>query len=440
MYYEYLLIFTFLFVFLNLNSNYNILFSYIPIFLLIFSHLYLNKINLNLKFIKLNFESDIYLIFSLILLLITPISIYFAQFYNSNISKIKKNLILFSILNAILLGASNNYFTSYILYECLSVLAIVLVNYNQFLYITTKYYLAFVMGPGFLLIFEIIFDFSNSITPYEFAIFSKTKLLFIVLLTTKTAIFPFSFWILSAMEAPHYISALLHSSLVVKAGLIFLMKIFYYNIITLSSQQSIITMFFETKIELIPTFTILIISIFTLFTNNLKLLLASSTIIHISQMILLMLMQKFGLLYYYIFFHGIFKFILFAHLGYVYKTTSQANFFYISSPSFWEKIMIYFSITGLMFLSGLPLLYGSFIKQVALSSCNPYIYLLITCLSYIYNMRILRAILQEKSLPFLFIITIFTFVFDIFYAIILTISILASYYDNYYKFKVFSFI
>lgn len=62
----------------------------------------------------------------------------------------------------------------------------------------------------------------------EMALYSQTIAILTLMGASKAAIFPFHSWLMHAMEAPAMVSALLHSSLVVGAGIFTIARIFLY--------------------------------------------------------------------------------------------------------------------------------------------------------------------------------------------------------------------
>jgi len=89
---------------------------------------------------------------------------------------------------------------------------------------------------------------------------------------TKSAQFPFHFWLPDAMAAPTPVSAYLHSATMVKAGVFLLMRL--YPVLAGS-------VWFETVVTLVGLLTLLFAAGVALFKHDLKGLLAYSTVSHL---------------------------------------------------------------------------------------------------------------------------------------------------------------
>lgn len=409
MYYNPILLLTILGMASIIHFNRNILLGYILITINLFAFKYFPSDIISFSAIKINLYDPISTIYIFILMTLWPVSLYFAEFYNDKIDRTEKHLISSAIVIAIMLGGSQNYLTLFIFYEILSVITLFFMNYSQKLYKTTKEYIILVIIPGFLLSLPIIFYYNDSITDFENLKVSNHFILFVIIFASKAAVLPMSRWILTAMEAPHYISALLHSTLVVKAGLIFILRVLTnYDIPYSHTLLTIYDMIKSEHIYLLPTITIIIFSCIAILSSQYKRILASSTIIHISQMILLYPNAALG---YYIAMHSILKFTLFAYLGYVYIKTSDYNRFHLSDPNKYEKVFMYLAIVGILFLSGTSILHGITIKHKVFAEFNRNLYFLITTMGYIYNIKLIKGIIREKA-EIIFIAIILTFAYQ----------------------------
>lgn len=435
MYLEIYLLLTFVTIFYIIQFNKNIFLTYIPIIFTIMNlqNSYYKQINFTIFIFNLN--NNLSLTYILIFLILLPITIFYAEFYNKNyfnknMDKTEKYIILFSIMNGIFLSISYNYITIFIFYELLSILSLFLMNYNKILINATKDYIRYVIIPGLILFLFIILNYEESIIPFNQLILSKYTIIFFIIFSTKAALAPFSIWILSAMKAPHYISALFHSSLIVKSGLLLILRImtnftYPYSI----KKLTIINIFLESHIVLIPTITIITMSLLAIISTDYKKILALSTIIHIAQMILSYTNKT---LIQYIYIHSLSKFTLFAYLGYMSIKNKTDNELHSLQLNMYEKIFKYISVLSCLFLSGHLILGGLIFKQQALSFLNNNLYYLICLMSFIYNNKLIRGIMHTQA-EMIYTISLMIFIYYQLYtyAILFLISYTIPEYLNY---------
>ncbi|WP_266095460.1 proton-conducting transporter transmembrane domain-containing protein, partial [Acinetobacter bereziniae] len=110
-------------------------------------------------------------------------------------------------------------------------------------------------------------------------LFVPTLLLILLGAFTKSAQFPFHFWLPNAMAAPTPVSAYLHSATMVKAGIFLLARLapifigaaLYHNMVTF-----------------VGLFTLCMAACFAIFKEDLKGLLAYSTISHLGLIVCLL--------------------------------------------------------------------------------------------------------------------------------------------------------
>jgi multicomponent K+:H+ antiporter subunit A len=117
---------------------------------------------------------------------------------------------------------------------------------------------------------SVLFERRDAIRAHE--LFPLATGLILVGCFTKSAQFPFHFWLPEAMAAPTPVSAYLHSATMVKAGLFLLMRL--YPLIGGPG-------FFETTVSLVGLFTMAFAAWVAVFKHDLKGLLAYSTISHL---------------------------------------------------------------------------------------------------------------------------------------------------------------
>lgn len=236
------------------------------------------------------------LLFALLILIIGLLIILYARYYlsrNDSIGRFYSYLMLFM---AAMLGIvlSENMLMLFVFWELTSISSFLLIGYwsersesrrgaRMALAITGGGGLA--MLAGFLLIGQIVGSFELSdwfaakdqILRHEYFL----PALFLVLLGafTKSAQFPFHFWLPDAMAAPTPVSAYLHSATMVKAGIFLVARL--YPIFSGSFA-------FEASVATIGLITMVFASYVAVFKHDLKGLLAYSTISHLGLVMFLL--------------------------------------------------------------------------------------------------------------------------------------------------------
>ncbi len=229
------------------------------------------------------------LLFALLISGIGTLIYIYAYYYLNPKNSLSKLYFLLMLFMAAMLGISlsNNLLILLVFWELTSISSFLLVGYwsnyeaaqrgsRMALTITGMGGLA--MLGGFILLGQItgtyqidqILTMTDQIQSH--ALFVPTLLLILLGAFTKSAQFPFHFWLPNAMAAPTPVSAYLHSATMVKAGLFLvarLLPIFagaalFHNIVTF-----------------VGLFTLCMAAFFAIFKEDLKGLLAYSTISHL---------------------------------------------------------------------------------------------------------------------------------------------------------------
>ena len=247
--------------------------------------------------IDLSFRLDaLGLLFSLLITGIGTLIFIYAYYYLSPKNSLSKLYLLLMLFMAAMLGISlsNNLLLLLVFWELTSISSFLLVGYwsnyeaaqrgsRMALTITGMGGLA--MLGGFTLLGQItgtyqidqILGMSEQIQSH--ALFVPTLLLILLGAFTKSAQFPFHFWLPNAMAAPTPVSAYLHSATMVKAGIFLLARLLpifagaalYHNIVTF-----------------VGLFTLCMAAFFAIFKEDLKGLLAYSTISHLGLIVCLL--------------------------------------------------------------------------------------------------------------------------------------------------------
>ncbi|HEX5382633.1 MAG TPA: proton-conducting transporter membrane subunit, partial [Acinetobacter sp.] len=247
--------------------------------------------------IDLSFRLDaLGLLFSLLITGIGTLIFIYAYYYLSPKNSLSKLYLLLMLFMAAMLGISlsNNLILLLIFWELTSISSFLLVGYwsnydvaqrgsRMALTITGMGGLA--MLGGFILLGQITgtYQIDQILTMSEHiqshALFTPTLLLILLGAFTKSAQFPFHFWLPNAMAAPTPVSAYLHSATMVKAGIFLLARLLpifagaalYHNIVTF-----------------VGLFTLCMAAFFAIFKEDLKGLLAYSTISHLGLIVCLL--------------------------------------------------------------------------------------------------------------------------------------------------------
>ncbi len=247
--------------------------------------------------INLSFRLDaLGLLFSLLITGIGTLIYIYAYYYLGPKNSLSKLYLLLMLFMAAMLGISlsNNLIILLVFWELTSISSFLLVGYwshyeaaqrgsRMALTITGMGGLA--MLGGFVLLGQITGTYEiNDIVGMKDLIQSHhlfVPMLLLILLGafTKSAQFPFHFWLPNAMAAPTPVSAYLHSATMVKAGIFLLARLapifigaaLYHNIVTF-----------------VGLFTLCMAACFAIFKEDLKGLLAYSTISHLGLIVCLL--------------------------------------------------------------------------------------------------------------------------------------------------------
>lgn len=231
----------------------------------------------------------------------------------------------------------------------------------------------------------------------------QTDLLFFLLLClcsfTKRAQFPLSSWLPAAISAPTPISAIVHSSTLVTAGILILM-IFHYSMGFYGLIKFIL--FFSRLTFLIGGFT-------ANLEKDFKKIVAFSTIRQISIIFCFLIMGFFSLGCFHILFHAFFKTLLFCCSGLIFITKFRDQFKKFISPFFSKGYLGYLLLCRLFGITGLTFSSSFFSKDKLLESV------------LIYDKRFFVTIIVAGT------------IFTIFYCSSLFISTLSRYHSKFYE-------
>nr|ULD67129.1 NADH dehydrogenase subunit 5 [Trochus sp. n. CL-2022] len=150
----------------------------------------------------------------------------------------------------------------------------------------------------------------------DFYLRSWFGLTILIAAMTKSAQIPFSSWLPAAMAAPTPVSALVHSSTLVTAG-VFLLIRFYPFLST--------CLFFKPTLLFISVLTLLMAGIGANYENDLKKIIALSTLSQLGVMMLSLGLGKPMLALFHLYTHALFKALLFLCAGAIIHNSSNAQ-------------------------------------------------------------------------------------------------------------------
>lgn len=200
--------------------------------------------------------------------------------------------------------------------------------------------------------FYFIFNFLN--LEIDFILIRRLILLAAI---TKRAQIPFSAWLPAAIAAPTPVSALVHSSTLVTAGVYLLIR---FNVILLDS-------FLGKFLLLIGGLTIFMAGLGANYEIDLKKIIALSTLRQLGLIIRILALGFFKLAFFHLLTHALFKSLLFICAGVIIHQikNSQDIRFIGGFINFIPLTRIFFSISNLA-LCGIPFLAGFYSKDIIL--------------------------------------------------------------------------
>nr|QLD97162.1 NADH dehydrogenase subunit 5 [Hyalomma truncatum] len=202
-----------------------------------------------------------------------------------------------------------------------------------------------------MLIMMIIFAINfNSFNLLSFQGFEKIwGIMIIIAGLTKSAQIPFSAWLPAAMAAPTPVSSLVHSSTLVTAGVYLLIRFnFLFNFD-----------YFGNILLKISLLTMIMSGMNAFLENDLKKIIAFSTLSQLSMMMLILSMNLMNMAFFHLIMHAIFKSMLFLCAGFLihslkgFQDIRMLSDSFLMSPSIMSCMIIsMFSLMGVPFIGG----------------------------------------------------------------------------------------
>nr|YP_010837558.1 NADH dehydrogenase subunit 5 [Pycnarmon cribrata]WGC93523.1 NADH dehydrogenase subunit 5 [Pycnarmon cribrata] len=344
------------------------------------------------------------LLFMMFVFLISSVVIYYSKSYMSSELNLNRFiiLVLLFVFSMILLIISPNIISILLGWDGLGLVSYCLVIYYQ----NIKSYNAGMLTAlsnriGDVFILMVIawmmnygswnYLFYMNFMKNDFSMFMISSMIIIAAMT-KSAQIPFSSWLPAAMAAPTPVSALVHSSTLVTAGVYLLIR---FNLL-------LVDMFFMKILMLLSGLTMFMAGMSANYEFDLKKIIALSTLSQLGLMMSILSMGLPELAFFHLLTHAMFKALLFMCAGVIIHMMVD-----IQDIRFMGGISNYIPLTSLcmnisnMALCGIPFLAGFYSKDlilemVSLSNLNFFIFLLYylsTGLTMFYSFRLMMYLM-----------------------------------------------
>nr|YP_009538020.1 NADH dehydrogenase subunit 5 [Athyma disjuncta]AYN60763.1 NADH dehydrogenase subunit 5 [Athyma disjuncta] len=218
------------------------------------------------------------------------------------------------------------------------------------------------------------------------------SLLVIVAAMTKSAQIPFSSWLPAAMAAPTPVSALVHSSTLVTAGVYLLIR--FNNLL--------VEMYFLNFLLLFSGLTMMMAGICANYEFDLKKIIALSTLSQLGLMMSILSMGFYDLAFFHLLTHAMFKALLFMCAGLIiHMMNNNQDIRLMGGISFYVPLTSLCMNISNLALCGIPFLAGFYSKDmilemVSMSNLNLlifYLYYFSTGLTMFYTIRLLMYLM-----------------------------------------------
>nr|YP_010564839.1 NADH dehydrogenase subunit 5 [Anoplodactylus australis]UZA61242.1 NADH dehydrogenase subunit 5 [Anoplodactylus australis] len=218
------------------------------------------------------------------------------------------------------------------------------------------------VGDSFMILsFGLMYMYSDFMF-FSMNISSESLMIMLMLLImsmTKSAQLPFSAWLPSAMSAPTPVSALVHSSTLVTAGVYLLSR---FSVLLMSTNVNELLFF-------ISVVTMTMSSISAYFEFDYKKIVALSTLSQMSVMMMSLSVGLLSLTYFHLFVHALFKSMMFLCVGgMIYQGFGNQDMRMSGSNQIFNSISSSVMVLSLMSLSGMIFLSGYYSKDLILES------------------------------------------------------------------------
>nr|YP_010192693.1 NADH dehydrogenase subunit 5 [Caerulea coeligena]QZP40847.1 NADH dehydrogenase subunit 5 [Caerulea coeligena] len=361
--------FFFIFFFMLLNFFFGIYFILNNMSILLeWELISLNSMNIVMS-ILLDWMS---LFFMMFVFLISSSVIYYSKSYMSSELNLNRFiiLVLMFIFSMVLLIISPNIISIFLGWDGLGLISYCLVIYYQ----NFKSYNAGMLTVltnriGDVMILMVVcwmmnYGSWNYIFYLEFMnndyLMNYVKVMIIIAAMTKSAQIPFSSWLPAAMAAPTPVSALVHSSTLVTAGVYLLIR---FNLLLLNT-------FFFKFLLLMSGLTMFMAGISANYEFDMKKIIALSTLSQLGLMMSILSLGFSDLAFYHLLIHAMFKALLFMCAGVIiHMMNDNQDIRYMGCLSVYIPVIsLCLNISNLS-LCGVPFLAGFYSKDLILEMC-----------------------------------------------------------------------
>lgn len=332
---------------------------------------WLPRLGLNFEFVL----DGLSMVFALLVTGIGALVFLYAKAYMKSYSGTDKFFFYLMLFSAAMLGLvlSANFIQLFIFWELTSFLSFFLISFYhekesarkaafQSLYITGFGGLS--MLAGIVLLGSVVDSYSlndwaaNSGALRESSLYLPGLLLILVGVLTKSAQFPFHFWLPGAMQAPAPVSSYLHSATMVKAGIFLLARL---SPVLGGTPEWIYI------ISLAGVLTMITGSYFAITQTDLKGILAYTTINALGVLVLLLGIDtkesiKAAMLF--LFIHAFYKATLFMVAGLIEKKTGTRELSKLGGLIKYMPFTFIIALLALLSMAGLPPLLGFLGKEL----------------------------------------------------------------------------
>nr|QAY82236.1 NADH dehydrogenase subunit 5 [Halyziini sp. HA] len=223
---------------------------------------------------------------------------------------------------------------------------------------------------------------------------NKVGLLVLIAAMTKSAQIPFSSWLPAAMAAPTPVSALVHSSTLVTAGVYLMIR---FNFLIMN---------FSFIILFIGLITMFMAGLGANFEFDLKKIIALSTLSQLGLMFVILSLGSVELAFFHLLIHALFKALLFMCAGnFIHLLNNCQDIRYMGGLIFHLPMtVVYFNISNLS-LCGMPFFSGFYSKDLimefySMGSLNLFVYIIMFLslgLTVSYSIRLMYYLMFSNS-------------------------------------------